>query len=109
MADVKELCKRVIIIDEGKILYDGLLEKIVNKFAPIKVITVDFEKTVDLETLKDFGKIDEYTGIRAKIQIRKREVAEKTAKLLSKFNIADLTIEDPAIEDIIRQIFSKSE
>ncbi|MBI3109756.1 ABC transporter ATP-binding protein [Candidatus Daviesbacteria bacterium] len=90
MADVKELCKRVIVIDQGKILYDGLLEEIVNKFAPFKVI-----------------KVKEYSGNYMEIQVGKNEVAEKTRELLSKFKVADLTIEDPPIEDIIRQIFQK--
>ncbi|MBI2334802.1 ABC transporter ATP-binding protein [Candidatus Daviesbacteria bacterium] len=90
MADVKELAKRVIIIDQGKILYDGLLEKIVNKFAPFKVI-----------------KVKEYSGNYVEIQVGKNEVAEKTRELLHKFKVADLTIEDPPIEDIIRQIFQR--
>lgn len=107
MEDVKELCKRVIIINEGKILYDGLLEKIVNKFAPIKVIKVDFENNIKLEELKKIGKVEEYFGNTAKIEVNKSEVAKKASKLLSEFKIADLTIEDPAIEDIIRGIFSK--
>lgn len=108
MSDVKELCKRVIIINEGKILYDGLLEKIVNKFAPYKVIKVDFERQVSKEELETFGKVEEYFDNRAQIQIKKNEVAEKSSKLLSDFKIADLTIEDPPIEGIIREIFSSS-
>ncbi len=107
MEDVKELCKRIIIINEGKILYDGLLEKIVNKLAPIKVIKADFEENIDLEKLKKIGRVEEYFGNSAKIQINKNEVAKKASKLLSDFKIADLTIEDPAIEDIIRGIFNK--
>lgn len=109
MEDVKELCKRVIIINEGQILYDGLLEKIVNKFAPFKVITVDFEKEVEFEKLRDFGKVEEFDGIHAKIQINKNQISKKTSELLSKFRISDLTIEDLAIEDIIRDIFTKAQ
>lgn len=106
MADVKELCKRVVIINEGKILYDGFLKKIVKKYAPYKIISIDFEKIVDLRVLKEFGKIDEYSQMHAKIQVKKEKVAEKTSLLLNKFDVADLTVEDPAIEDIIRQIFT---
>lgn len=108
MADVKELCKRVVIINEGKIIYDGLLEKIVNKFAPFKVITVDFEKEVKMEDLKEFGDISEFNGTHAKLEIKKKEISEKAGKLLSRFSVADLSIEDPAIEDIIRDIFNQA-
>ena len=106
MEDVKRLAKRVIIINEGKIIYDGLLDKIVNKFAPFKIIKVDFEKEVSLEKLKEFGLVEDYSQTHATIQVKKGEVASKTSKLLSDFDILDLTIEDPAIEGIIREIFS---
>lgn len=109
MADVKELCKRVIIVSEGKIIYDGLLDRIVNTFAPVKLIKVDFEKEVSLGSLKELGLVKKYTNNYSEIQIRKSEVADKTAYLLSHFEVADLTIEDPAIEDIIREIFDREQ
>lgn len=108
MRDVQQLAKRVIIINEGKILYDGLLEKIVNKFAPFKFINIDFEKIVDRNQLKDLGEIDQFDGLHVKLRIKKKQVADKTSQLLSQFKIADLTIEDPAIEDIVRDIFNKA-
>lgn len=108
MSDVKELCKRVIIIDEGRIIYDGLLEDIVNKFAPFKLVKIDFGKEVSLEKLKRFGFVEDYHGLYATIQVKKDEIASKASKLLSGFDVLDLTIEDPAIEGIIRNIFSQN-
>lgn len=108
MGDVKELCKRIIIINEGKIIYDGLLEKIVNKFAPFKVINIDFEKEVEEEKIKELGDLEEFSKTHAKIRIKKDQVAKRTGELFSKFKVSDLTIEDPPIEDIIRDIFSKA-
>jgi ABC-2 type transport system ATP-binding protein len=107
MADVKELCKRVIMIDGGKILYDGLLDKLIKKFAPYKVIKVYFEKEVKRGTLEAFGKIEYFDGFYCKIQIPKNLIAEKTAQLLSGQKVADLAVEDAAIEDIIRDVFSR--
>lgn len=109
MTDVQQLAKRVIIINEGKILYDGLLAEIVEKLAPYKIIKADFEKMVDKDNLTGIGEIKNYQGIRVEIQVSKEEVAKKAAKLLSNFAISDLTIEDPAIEDIIRQVFKKGQ
>ncbi len=105
MGDVKELCKRVIIINEGKILYDGSLGKIVNKFAPVKVVKIDFAKEVNIESLKEFGKVGRFLSNYAEIEIKKADVADKTSKLLSKFNVVDLTVEEPPIEAVIREIF----
>lgn len=107
MTDVQSLCKRVIIINEGKIIYDGDLSNIVNKFAPYKVITVDFEKEVDLAKIKNLGQVDDYSPFHAKILVKKSKIAQKSSKLLSEFKIDDLTIEDPPVEDIIRTLFAK--
>ena len=109
MADVKELCKRVIIINEGKILYDGLLEDIVEKFAPYKIIKADFEQEVDKQKLIKFGEVKNFEKNHVEIQVSKKDVAKKAGQLLSAFAISDLTIEDPAIEDIIRQVFRKGD
>ncbi len=107
MGDVKELCKRVIIISEGKIIYDGLLKNIVDKFAPYKLIKIDFSKEVSLERLNKFGSVKEHLGLHFQIQVDKNKIAGVASKLLSDFDVADLTIEDPPVEDIIRQIFNR--
>src|SRR3989344_2414718 len=106
MGDVKELCKRVIIIDKGIILYDGLLSDIVEKFAPHKLINVDFEKEVEEEKLKSIGEVKEFNSIHALIHVPGKEAAKRAGKLLDNFPVADLTIEEPPIEDIIREVFS---
>jgi len=108
MGDVKELCERVIIIDKGKILYDGNLQNIIEKFATHKVIKVDFEQEVDRKNLKSIGQIKEFNNLHVVLDIPYTEAAKRVSKLLNKFHVTDLTIEDPAIEDIIRLIFSKS-
>lgn len=109
MEDVKQLCKRIVIIDKGTILYDGLLEKVVEKLAPYKLINVMFEESVDAEKLKEIGKIEEFNELQAQIHVKRKEATQKAGLLLNKFPVADLTIEEPPIEDIIRQVFSKSE
>ncbi len=106
MEDVKQLCKRVVIIDKGVILYDGLLEKVVEKLSPFKTIKVVFEKKVDFEDLKGIGDVTEFNQNQAVINIKRKDVSEKAGKLLNKFPVLDLNIEEPPIEDIIRQVFS---
>lgn len=112
MGDVRELCKRVIIIDQGKLIYDGLLQNIVEKFATYKVIKVDFDPLtgsgqVDRKKLESIGKVKEFDGLRAAIHVPKNEAAKRASRLLNRFPVADLTIEDLAIEDIVRQVFSE--
>lgn len=108
MEDVKQLCKRVVIIDKGVILYDGLLEKVVEKLSPFKTIKVVFEKKVDLEDLKKIGDVTEFNQNQAVVNIKRKDVSERASELLNKFPVADLTIEEPPIEDIIRRVFSQN-
>lgn len=90
MADVVELCKRVIIISEGKILYDGALSDVITKFSSHKII----------EVITTDGKTKTF-------KVARKSVAEKTAKLLHDLPVADINIKEVAIEEIIRQVFSK--
>src|SRR3989344_4371402 len=62
MADVEELCKRVIIIDGGRILYDGDLEKIVQQNAPDKSVSLSSSHPLSAEVLKPFGRIVSMNG-----------------------------------------------
>lgn len=91
MEDVKELCKRVIIINEGTILYDGLLSDVIAKFSKHKII----------EVILDTGEIRTEKVIRSK-------VASATAKLLHDLPVADINIKEVAIEDVIRSVFANN-
>lgn len=106
MDDVKELCKRVIIIDHGKILYDGSLESIVIKYAPNKLLSVILSKKVDKSDLEKLGKITDYSMPKVTLSVPRQDSNKVAAKLLEKFPVKDLNIEEPDIEEIIRDVFS---
>ncbi len=106
MGDVKELCQRVIIIDNGKIIFDGLLDEVIKKFADHKLLTVVFSKDIDPKKLAEIGKIKNYNYPKAIIQVNRHEASTAASILLQKFPIEDLNIEEPKIEDIIREVFT---
>ena len=106
MGDVKELCRRVIIIDQGKIIFDGQLDEVIKKFADHKLLTAIFSKDIDPKKLAEIGKIKEYDFPKAIIQVRREEASTAASQLLQKFPIEDLNIEEPKIEDIIREVFT---
>jgi ABC-2 type transport system ATP-binding protein len=106
MDDVKELCKRVIIIDKGKVLFDGALDEIIKKFANHKLLTVVFSKEVSEKELKKIGEIKEFEMPRATISVLRDKVSSSASRLLESFPVADLNIEEPKIEDIIREVFT---
>ncbi len=105
MQDVKELAKRVIIIDHGRILFDGQLSDVIRKFSSNKVLNVSFEKAVKKEDLIKFGKVEEKEGLFS-ITLKREESSNAVEAILKKFPVEDLTIEEPQIEDIIRQVFA---
>lgn len=106
MDDVKELCQRVVIIDKGKLLFDGALDEIIKKFADHKLITVVFDEEVTAARLEKFGEVKEFEPPKAVISVKRSEAPKIAAKILEDFSIEDLNIEEPQIEDIIREVFT---
>lgn len=108
MDDVKELCKRVIIIDRGQILFDGQLKHIIDKYARNKLLTLVFNQEVNRSELEKFGQIKTFELPTVKLVVERKRAAHKAADLLEQFEIEDVTIEEPPIEAIIREVFTEN-
>lgn len=106
MGDVKELCKRVIIIDKGKLIFDGNLSEITEKYADHKIISVVFAKEIDPKKLDKIGVIKEFVYPRVVFSVKRETASLAAAELLQHFPVADLNIEEVPIENIIREIFT---
>jgi len=105
MRDLIDLTKRIIVIDKGGIIFDGKLTDLVGEFAKEKIIKVYFSKEVDVRKLEGVGKLKRFDFPQAIISVPREASAVAAAELLQNFPIADLTIEEEAIEDIIRRVF----
>jgi ABC-2 type transport system ATP-binding protein len=105
MADVEALCKRVVVIHHGQILFDGDLADLVSRFSPHKTIVVELE--TDTADLSLYGEVVEAGGNRYSLRIPKSETPQITARLLADQPVIDLTVEDPPIEAVIEQVFSE--
>ena len=105
MTDVEELCKRVIVINHGKIIYDGSLEKIVKKYAKNKLISVIFRERVDKQKLQKLGKVKKYEETKVKLAVPVEKSNYIAAQILKDYQVEDITIEDPDIDTIISYIF----
>ncbi|MBI2611274.1 ATP-binding cassette domain-containing protein [Candidatus Gottesmanbacteria bacterium] len=106
MEDVRQLCKRVIIIDHGKLIFDGLLENIVKKFAQEKLLSITFEKEVSRSELEKFGDLKKFIFPHVELAVSRKDSNNIAAKLLETYQIDDLNITEPDIEDIIRRVFA---
>jgi len=105
MADVEALCKRVVVIHHGRILFDGKLARLGDDFAAWKTLTVELE---DLDAdLAGYGDVLERDGAHVKLRVPKAETARVTARLLAERDVVDLTVEDPPIEDVIELVFAQ--
>ncbi len=105
MADVEALCKRVIVIHHGRILFDGALSELVDRFKAQKRLVVTVEQ--GMVDLSRFGEVVSQEDGRITLQVSKKEAPAITARLLNEFPVSDLLVEDPSIEDVIEDVFSQ--
>ncbi len=108
MDDIRELCERVIIINFGKILYDGQLKTLIAEYAKDKIIKVTFTEKVEKEDLEQFGVIEDYQEVKADIKVARENVKTVAAKIMSSpLPIDDILIDEMPIDDIIIKIFQE--
>lgn len=105
MDDVKEICKRIIIINKGRIFYDGDIDELIHKYADYKLLIPIFNQKFDKDKLAEYGEVLESDAHRAIIKVERSKSSQAASKLLSSYDIDDLNINEPELEDIIRTIF----
>ncbi len=106
MADVTALCKRIIVIDHGRLLFDGALDKLSARLAPFKVIKIDLTRELDGYDFDAHGEVLAREDRKVVLRVAKGSAAAVTARLLTDLPVLDLTIEDPSIEDVISRAFA---
>ena len=109
MADIQELCRRVIIIDHGKIFFDGRLSEVVDRFANFKLVTIhcDGADGCPYSSLSRYGEVVETLPGSIKLKIKRDRVIPACKTLLDELPVRDIDIEEVPIEDVIRQIFAR--
>jgi len=105
MQDIEALCERVIIIDHGRICYDGPLEAIIDRFATYKLVSLVFEERAEARDFREFGEIVEATPDTVQIKVPRAKVAETCREILGRCRVRDISVQEPPIEDVIRQVF----
>jgi ABC-2 type transport system ATP-binding protein len=105
MADVEALCQRVIVIDHGRILFDGDLAALAARLAAYKEVGVTLSE-VDGVDLSSYGEVRSREGDRVILRVPKDRTPSVTARLLADHTVLDLTVEDPPIEDVIELLLA---
>jgi viologen exporter family transport system ATP-binding protein len=110
LADIETLCKRVIVIDHGRLLFDGALTALRDRILPVTSIVFDVKRAPDPSELQFNGlTIREVATNRFRLDLDRRQVAAATAvkEIVNRFDVADLTIEEPEIEEVVKRIYQQ--
>jgi ABC-2 type transport system ATP-binding protein len=105
MADVEALCRRVIVIHHGRLLFDGDLSALVQHFTSHKTIAVQLRGC--LNDLHSYGEVVSCEDGYVTLRVPKAEAARVTERLLADLSVIDLTVEDPPIEEVIERVFEQ--
>jgi len=104
MQDIEELCERVILIDHGKIFFDGSLEEVVSRFTSTKIIEADFNAPLPSDFVPP-GTVLERQPLQLKIEVPRVEVPRACTALLAVGLVSDLSVKEVPIEEVIRRVF----
>jgi ABC-2 type transport system ATP-binding protein len=106
MQDIEELCHRVLVIDHGKIFFDGPLDEIVDRFSGYKILSLTFEKEAQRD-LSAFGEITEQTPASVQLKVPRAKVTETCRELLEACDVSDINVQEVPVEEVIRQLFGE--
>ncbi|MBI3268457.1 MAG: ATP-binding cassette domain-containing protein [Planctomycetes bacterium] len=112
MEDIERLCRRIVILREGEVVFDGGLDRVVETYADHKVVTAHLRKTSDAaapdgaatEAMRAFGEVEVANDLQIKLRVARGRVAEAASELLRRFPVADLAIEDVEVGTLIERI-----
>jgi ABC-2 type transport system ATP-binding protein len=107
MRDVEALCDRVLVITHGTLVYDGPLSGITEKFGQSKLVRLDFAEGVVPEGLERFGEVARREGATADLKVERSKVAEVLGAILDRHAVADVSVQDPPLEQVIARVFEE--
>jgi ABC-2 type transport system ATP-binding protein len=107
MRDVEALCDRVLVITHGNLVYDGPLARIVERFSETKLVKLQFEVDAP-EDLGIFGEVVRREGPWADIKVERAAVARVLAAILDRHAVADVSVEEPPLEEVIAKVFEEA-
>ena len=111
MADITALCKRVLLIYQGELIYDGSLDSLLDRFTPYREVQIELINPIppDVDNfqqlLSNYGEVETLTGQAVRLLVRRENLTTTVAQILAELEVQDLTVTDPPIEEIIGRVF----
>jgi ABC-2 type transport system ATP-binding protein len=106
MQDIEELCHRVLVIDHGKIFFDGPLDEIIDRFSGYKILSLTFDKQVTRDFSR-FGEVIEQTPMSVQLKVPRAKVTETCREVLQACDVSDINVQEVPVEEVIRQLFGE--
>ncbi len=108
--DIENLCENILIINKGKIVFDGALQKLKDDVLKTKIVDIKFK-----EKIKNYGKVPEgikiiyQNDISVKLEVdrAKHEIERVIKHIIKHYSIKDINVSNPEIETIIKRIYEK--
>lgn len=106
MKDIAALCQRVVVIAHGVIIYDGSLSGIIDRFGGYKIVSLSFADHVPAANLARYGEVIFEEPPKVKIRVDRDKVGKVLAAVLDRYELADVGVEDPPLEEVIADVFA---
>ncbi|MDB9454235.1 ABC transporter ATP-binding protein [Dolichospermum circinale] len=107
MADITALCQRVLLIHQGKLMYDGSLEGLLESFAPYREIYVELAQALPLAQLMSYGDVQMVEARAVRFIVQQEALTQTVSRILANLEVLDLTVTEPPVEEVIGRVFQK--
>ncbi len=101
------MCRRVVIIALGRIIYDGSLSGIVDRFSSHKVISLELANGELPAGLERYGEVLSVEPPKIKLRVDRAKVPDVLGNILPRIAVADVSVEDPPLEEVIAEVFTR--
>jgi ABC-2 type transport system ATP-binding protein len=108
MKDVAALCRRVVVIAEGRIVYDGSLSGIVDRFSGHKIITLLLADEQPTNNWTQYGELLNVQSPKVRLKVPRSTVSDVLASILANHTVEDVSVEDPPLEEVIAELFTQA-
>lgn len=105
MADITALCDRVLLIHQGQLIYDGLLEDLLDRFAPYRQVRVELAQTISSDEMASFGEVESIQGQEVRLLVPREKLTATISRILAELQVQDLNVSDPPVEEIVGRLF----
>jgi ABC-2 type transport system ATP-binding protein len=105
MGDITALCPRVLLIHQGRLFYDGSLEGLTTRLAPQREVRLELRHLATAEEFQGYGELESLQGHQVRLLIPREQLTQQVGDLLSRFDVLDLEVGDPPVEELIGRLF----